>query len=140
MRTILQVVIEKQSEQVLSSQDDVVSVRQLVRSMAVEIGLSLVDQTKIVTAASELGRNTVVHGGGGTVRLEIIRDTARRGLRLTFEDQGPGIANIERAMQDGYTSGGGLGLGLGGSKRLTNDFAIESAPGQGTRVTITRWK
>jgi serine/threonine-protein kinase RsbT len=134
------VVIEKQSEQALSSQDDVVSVRQLVRSMAVEIGLSLVDQTKIVTAASELGRNTVVHGGGGTVRLEIIRDTARRGLRLTFEDQGPGIANIERAMQDGYTSGGGLGLGLGGSKRLTNDFAIESAPGQGTRVTITRWK
>lgn len=132
--------IEKQLELPLASQDDVVSVRQSVRSMAVEIGLSLVDQTKIVTASSELGRNTVVHGGGGTARLEIIGETARRGLRLTFEDKGPGIANIERAMQDGYTSGGGLGLGLGGSKRLSNDFAIESSPGHGTRVTITRWK
>jgi serine/threonine-protein kinase RsbT len=134
------VLTEKQLELPLASQDDVVSVRQSVRSMAVEIGLSLVDQTKIVTAASELGRNTFVYGGGGIARLEIIRDTARRGLRLTFEDQGPGIPNIERAMQDGYTSGGGLGLGLGGAKRLSNEFAIESAPGRGTRVTITRWK
>jgi serine/threonine-protein kinase RsbT len=134
------VLTEKQLELPLSSQDDVVSVRQSVRSLAVEIGLSLVDQTKIVTAASELGRNTFVHGGGGMARLEIIRDTARRGLRLTFEDQGPGIVSIERAMQDGYTSGSGLGLGLGGAKRLSNEFAIESAPGQGTRVTITRWK
>jgi serine/threonine-protein kinase RsbT len=134
------VLTEKQLELPLASQDDVVSVRQSVRSLAVEIGLSLVDQTKIVTAASELGRNTFVHGGGGIARLEIIRDTARRGLRLTFEDQGPGIPNIERAMQDGYTSGGGLGLGLGGAKRLSNEFAIESATGRGTRVTITRWK
>jgi serine/threonine-protein kinase RsbT len=102
--------------------------------------LSLVDQTKIVTAASELGRNTFVHGGGGLARLEIIRDTVRRGLRLTFEDKGPGIPNIERAMQDGYTSGTGLGLGLGGSKRLAHEFALESEPGQGTRVVITRWK
>lgn len=131
---------EKQLELPLASQDDVVSVRQSVRSLAVEIGLSLVDQTKIVTAASELGRNTFVHGGGGFARLEIIRDTARRGLRLTFEDQGPGIPNIERAMQDGYTSGAGLGLGLGGAKRLSNEFAIESVTGRGTRVTITRWK
>jgi serine/threonine-protein kinase RsbT len=134
------VLTEKQLELPLASQDDVVSVRQSVRSLAVEIGLSLVDQTKIVTAASELGRNTFVYGGGGIARLEIIRDTARRGLRLTFEDHGPGIADIERAMQDGYTSGGGLGLGLGGAKRLSNEFAIDSGPGRGTRVTITRWK
>ncbi len=132
--------VEKQLELPLASQDDVVSVRQSVRTLAVEIGLSLVDQTKIVTAASELGRNTFVHGGGGVARLEIIRDTVRRGLRLTFEDQGPGIPNIERAMQDGYTSGTGLGLGLGGSRRLAHEFAIESVPGQGTRVVITRWK
>lgn len=131
---------EKQLELPLASQDDVVTVRQSVRSLAIEIGLSLVDQTKIVTAASELGRNTFVHGGGGIARLEVIRDTPRRGLRLTFEDQGPGIPDIERAMQDGYTSGGGLGLGLGGAKRLSNEFAIESARGRGTRVTITRWK
>jgi serine/threonine-protein kinase RsbT len=134
------VLTEKLVELPLANQDDVVSVRQSVRSMAVEIGLNLVDQTKIVTAASELGRNTFVHGGGGKAKLEIIRDTARRGLRLTFEDKGPGIPNIERAMQDGYTSGGGLGLGLGGSKRLAHEFAIESTPGQGTCVTITRWK
>jgi serine/threonine-protein kinase RsbT len=134
------VLVEKQLELPLANQDDVVSVRQSVRTFAIEIGLSLVDQTKIVTAASELGRNTFVHGGGGVARLEIIRDTARRGLRLTFEDQGPGIPNIERAMQDGFTSGTGLGLGLGGSKRLVNEFALESVPGQGTRVVITRWK
>jgi serine/threonine-protein kinase RsbT len=134
------VLIEKTLELSLRSQDDVVSVRQSVRSMAVGIGLSLVDQTKIVTAASELGRNTVVHGGGGKATLEIIHDTVKRGVRLTFEDRGPGIPNIERAMQDGYTSGGGLGLGLGGSKRLSQEFAIESTPGEGTRVTITRWK
>jgi serine/threonine-protein kinase RsbT len=124
----------------LGRQDDVVSVRQAVRAMAVEIGMNLVDQTKIVTAASELSRNTFVYGGGGKVKLEIIHDTARRGVRLTFEDKGPGIANIEQAMRDGYTSGGGLGLGLGGSKRLSHEFAIESSPGQGTCVTITRWK
>lgn len=132
--------VEKQLQLSISNQDDVVSVRQQVRSMAVEIGLSLVDQTKTVTAASELGRNTFVYGGGGSVCLEIIRDTARRGLRLTFEDKGPGIADIERAMRDGYSSGQGLGLGLGGAKRLVNEFAIESAPGEGTRITVTRWK
>jgi serine/threonine-protein kinase RsbT len=134
------VLTEKQLDLKLASQDDVVSVRQQVRLMAVEIGLSLVDQTKIVTAASELGRNTFVYGGGGFAHLEIIRDTARRGLRLTFEDEGPGIPDIERAMQDGYTSGQGLGLGLGGAKRLVSEFSIESAPGKGTRIVITRWK
>ena len=115
--------------------DDVVRVRQMARELAVALGFSLVDQTKIVTAASELARNTLVYGGGGTVRLEALRDGARRGLRLTFEDQGPGIADIELALTDGYTTGGGLGLGLGGAKRLSNEFEIDSAPGQGTRVT-----
>jgi len=132
--------VQKTQELALASQDDVVMVRQAVRMAAVEIGLSLVDQTKIVTAASELARNTVVHGGGGFARIEIIRDTARTGMRLTFEDRGPGIADLERAMKDGYSSAGGLGLGLGGAKRLSNEFAIESQPGEGTRVTITRWK
>jgi serine/threonine-protein kinase RsbT len=124
----------------LRTQDDVVLVRQAVRAVAVEIGLNLVDQTKIVTAASELARNTVVYGGGGTARIEVVRDTAKRGLRLTFEDRGPGIADIDLAMKDGYSSGGGLGLGLGGAKRLSNEFELESRPGEGTRVTITRWK
>ena len=131
---------EKQSELPLRSQEDVVAVRQMVRALAVEIGLSLIDQTKIVTAASELARNTVVHGGGGFARLQIIHDTGRRGLRLTFEDHGPGIADVERAMRDGYTTGNGLGLGLGGAKRLSNEFSIDSAPGAGTRVSIVRWK
>ena len=132
--------VEKSHELPLASQDDVVLVRQAVRTAAVEIGLSLVDQTKIVTAASELARNTVVYGGGGVARVEIMKDTTRRGLRLTFEDQGPGISNIELAMKDGFTSGGGLGLGLGGAKRLAHEFHIESRPGEGTRVAITRWK
>jgi serine/threonine-protein kinase RsbT len=119
---------------------DVVLVRQAVRTWATELGFSLVDQTKMVTAASELARNAVEYGGGGTVRLERLDDGIRRGLRLVFEDQGPGIADVERAMQDGYTTGGGLGLGLSGARRLVNDFAIVSAPGEGTRVTVTRWK
>ncbi|WP_460448688.1 anti-sigma regulatory factor [Alsobacter sp. SYSU BS001988] len=114
-------------------------VRQDVRSRAIEIGLSLVDQTKIVTAASELARNTLDYGGGGTARLQIIQDGGRRGVRLTFEDQGPGIADIQLALKDGYTSGKGLGLGLSGAKRLSNEFSIDSAPGEGTRVTIVRW-
>jgi len=114
--------------------------RQLVREQAMALGFSLVDQTKLVTAASELGRNTVIYGGGGEVRLDPVIQGARRGLRLTFSDQGPGIADIERALTDGFTTGGGLGLGLGGAKRLCNEFAIESRPGQGTRVTITRWR
>jgi len=134
------VTVEKSHELALASQDDVVVVRQAVRSAAVEIGLSLVDQTKIVTAASELGRNTVVYGGGGSVRIDIVLDTPKRGLRLTFEDRGPGIPDIERAMKDGYTSGSGLGLGLGGAKRLSNEFSIQSSPEEGTRVVITRWK
>ena len=132
--------VEKSHELGLDTQDDVVLVRQAVRAAALEIGLGLVDQTKVVTAASELARNTVVHGGGGLARIEIIRDTAKRGLRLTFMDQGPGIRDLELAMKDGYTSGTGLGLGLGGAKRLSHDFQIESAAGQGTRVSITRWK
>jgi len=119
---------------------DVVLVRQAVRTWAMELGFSLVDQTKMVTAASELARNAVEYGGGGTVLLERIDDGLRRGLRLTFEDRGPGIADIERAMTDGFTTGGGLGLGLSGARRLVNDFAIVSAPGQGTRVTVVRWK
>jgi len=122
------------------SQQDVVAVRQSVRSWAVAQGLSLVDQTKIVTAASELARNTLDHGGGGTARLEAVSDNGRAGLRLTFEDRGPGIADIALAMTDGYTTGSGLGLGLGGAKRLSNDFDLWSRAGEGTRVTITRWK
>ncbi len=122
------------------SGDDVVRVRQRVRALAVEIGLGLVDQTKIITAASELARNTLDYGGGGDVLLEIVQAGMRKGLRLTFEDQGPGIADIEQAMTDRFTTGGGLGLGLGGAKRLSNEFHIESTPGSGTRVTIARWK
>jgi serine/threonine-protein kinase RsbT len=124
----------------IRSGDDVVRVRQEVRARAVESGLSLVDQTKIITAASELARNTLDYGGGGTMLIERMQDGVRRGVRLTFEDQGPGIPDIERALSDGYTSGGGLGLGLGGAKRLSNEFSISSQPGMGTRVVITRWK
>lgn len=124
----------------LTTSEHVVIVRQAVRRRAVEIGFSLVDQTKIVTAASELARNTIQHGGGGQVAVEVVSDGLRRGLRLAFEDQGPGIADIQLAMKDGYSSGGGLGLGLSGAKRLSNEFAISSVPGGGTRVVITRWK
>ncbi len=132
--------VEKTSELPLRGQDDVVAARQFVRSCAVELGLSLVDQTKIVTAASELARNAVIHGGGGLIRVEVLQETGKRGLRLTFEDKGPGIADIEKAMSDGYTTGNGLGLGLGGAKRLSNEFSIESRPGAGTRISIVRWK
>jgi len=119
--------------------DDVVRVRQRVRALAVEAGLSLVDQTKVVTAASELARNTLHYGGGGVATLEVV-EGLRRGVRLTFTDQGPGIADIQAALRDGYTTGNGLGLGLGGAKRLSSEFSIESARGKGTRVTIARWK
>jgi serine/threonine-protein kinase RsbT len=119
---------------------DVVLVRQAVRAWAVEQGLGLVDQTKIVTAASELARNTLDYGGGGTATLEALQDGARRGLRLIFEDQGPGIADVKLALTDGYTTGSGMGLGLSGSKRLVNEFDLWSEPGKGTRVTVTRWK
>ena len=120
--------------------EDVVLVRQAVRAWAVDLGFSLVDQTKVVTAASELARNTVTYGGGGVVTLETLTDGARRGLRLVFEDEGPGIKDVEQAMKDGFTTGSGLGLGLSGAKRLSNEFEIVSTLGQGTRVTITRWK
>jgi serine/threonine-protein kinase RsbT len=123
----------------IRSSEDVVLVRQAVRAAAVDLRFSLVDQTKIVTAASELGRNTLDYGGGGTVRLQVLQDGGRRGIRLTFEDKGPGITDIERALKDGYTTGGGLGLGLGGARRLSNEFSIDSRPGEGTRVTIARW-
>jgi serine/threonine-protein kinase RsbT len=124
----------------VETSEDVVRVRQAVRAWAVELGFSLVDQTKVVTAASELARNTVVHGGGGTCELEIIQTDNRRGLRLTFVDQGPGIADVEQAMRDGFTSGNGLGLGLGGARRLSSEFDIRSQPGAGTLVQIVRWK
>ena len=119
--------------------EDVVRVRQRVRALAVEAGLSLVDQTKIVTAASELARNTLDYGHGGTVDVALVL-SPRRGVRLSFVDEGPGIADIELALRDGYTSGGGLGLGLGGAKRLSSEFSIRSAPGEGTTVTIARYK
>jgi serine/threonine-protein kinase RsbT len=122
------------------SSGDIVRVRQAVRERAIELGFRLVDQTKLVTAASELARNTVDHGGGGTVRMEVLNNGAHHGLRLTFEDHGPGIDDVNLALQDGYTTGSGLGLGLGGAKRLVNEFEIESYLGQGTRVCITRWK
>jgi len=123
----------------LRSSEDIVLIRQAVRSAAVDLRLSLVDQTKIVTAASELARNTLDYGGGGTVRVQALQDGGRRGLRLTFEDKGPGILDVERALKDGYTTGNGLGLGLGGARRLSSEFAIESRPGEGTKVTIARW-
>jgi serine/threonine-protein kinase RsbT len=132
--------VVRHDTQLIRSSEDVVLVRHAVREWAVAMGFNLVDQTKIVTAASELARNAVVYGGGGTLRLEALNDDRRRGLRLIFEDQGPGIADIERAMRDGFSTGSGLGLGLGGAKRLSNEFEIESRPGAGTRVAITRWK
>jgi serine/threonine-protein kinase RsbT len=123
----------------LRSSEDIVLIRQAVRAAAVDLRFSLVDQTKIVTAASELARNTLDYGGGGTVRLQTLEDGSRRGVRLTFEDKGPGIPDIEGAIKDGYTTGGGLGLGLGGARRLSNEFSIESRPGEGTKVIIARW-
>lgn len=124
----------------LGTQADIVALRQAARSLAVEIGLTIIDQTKIVTAGSELARNTVVYGGGGTATLEIVQEPPKEGVRLTFEDTGPGIPDIDRAIQDGYSSGQGLGLGLGGAKRLSSEFYIHSEPGLGTRVSVTRWK
>ncbi|WP_157871787.1 anti-sigma regulatory factor [Gloeothece verrucosa] len=124
----------------IQSSSDIVLVRQAVRQMAVSLKFSLVDQTKIVTAASELARNTLDYGGGGTVKLEILEESFRRGLRLTFEDNGPGIPDLDLALKDGYTTGSGLGMGLSGTKRLVNEFSIVSRVGEGTRVTITKWK
>ena len=130
----------RSEERPILSSEDMVLVRQTVRAAAIAMGFSLVDQTKLVTAASELARNALEYAGGGSMRLEALNDGMRRGIRLTFEDQGPGIADIQQAMKDGYTSGDGLGLGLGGAKRLSNEFEIASRPGEGTRVTITRWR
>jgi serine/threonine-protein kinase RsbT len=124
----------------LASSDEVVIARQAVRRHAVALAFSLVDQTKVVTAASELARNVVQHAGSGHMTIEIVGDGTRQGLRLTFEDQGPGIRDVERALRGGYSTGGGLGLGLSGSKRLSNEFAIESTVGKGTKVVITRWR
>jgi serine/threonine-protein kinase RsbT len=124
----------------LLTPEHIVTVRQKVRQRAVELGFSLVDQTKIVTAASELARNTILHGGGGRAIIDVVSNGLRRGLRLTFEDDGAGIADLELAMKDGYSSVGGLGLGLSGARRLSNEFNLQSAPGKGTRVVIARWK
>lgn len=124
----------------LLTEDDVVRVRQAVRRMTQGLGFSIVDQTKMVTAASELARNTLIYGGGGAVDAEIVTRDASRGLKLVFRDEGPGIPDIATAMKDGWTSGSGMGLGLPGAKRLVNEFAIDTAVGKGTRVTIIRWK
>jgi len=122
------------------NEQDIVMSRQTVRKLTQELKFSIVDQTKMITAASELSRNTVVYGGGGEMRWEIISDGLRHGLRLHFEDKGPGIPDMDKAMTDGWTSGGGLGMGLTGSKRLVNEFEVRTAVGQGTCVSITRWK
>ena len=124
----------------IASSDDVVRARQAVRAWASELKFSLVDLTKLVTATSELARNTLDHGGGGTMKGELVENGPRKGIRLTFEDHGPGILNIDLAMRDGFSTGNGLGLGLSGSKRLVNEFDIKSVAGQGTTITITRWK
>jgi serine/threonine-protein kinase RsbT len=124
----------------IRSQEDIVRVRQATREHAVAHGFSLVDQTKLVTAASELARNTLDYGHGGEVEIERLIDGMRKGLRLTFIDQGPGIDDLDKALTDGYSTGGGLGLGLSGARRLSNDFSIDSAPGKGTRIMIARWR
>ena len=124
----------------IKSSSDIVKVRQLVRDWAISMGFSLVEQTKIVTAASELARNALDYGGGGEARLEVIQNELRRGLKVTFVDQGPGISDLEQALKDGFSTGTGMGLGLSGAKRLVNEFEIDSAPGRGTKVSITRWR
>jgi len=124
----------------LQTSNDIVVARQKVRQWSLELRFSLVDQTKMVTAASELARNTLDHGRGGEMTMEIVNGMAKSGLKLTFVDQGPGIPNIEAALKDGFTTGSGMGLGLGGSKRLVNEFSIESEAGKGTKVTVVRWK
>jgi serine/threonine-protein kinase RsbT len=132
-------VLNSESMQLRSS-EDIVLVRQAVRKKAVALGFGLVDQTKVVTASSELARNTIDYGGGGTVQLEVVHNDRRSGLRLVFEDQGPGIENIELALTDGYSSGNGMGLGLSGTRRLSHEFEIVSKLGEGTKVSIVRWK
>src|SRR5882762_6971645 len=123
----------------IRSQEDIVRIRKATRENAIAQGFSLVDQTKLVTAASELARNTLDYGNGGEVEITRMLDGARKGLRLTFSDQGPGIDDVEKALTDGFSTGNGLGLGLGGARRLSNEFSIDSAPGKGTQVMIARW-
>jgi serine/threonine-protein kinase RsbT len=132
--------VVKLSQFSLRSDVDVAAARREVTDWAREIGLTVLDRTKVVTAASELARNTVVYGGGGVMSLEIVRDGRRQGLRLTFEDNGPGIADVDRALEDGYSTGSGMGLGLPGARRLTNEFELTSTVGVGTCVTVVRWK
>ena len=132
--------VRKSETHEIQASEDIVGVRQAVRQRAVEVGFNLVDQTKIVTASSELARNTLTYGGGGRLLLETVENGTRMGIRLTFVDEGPGILDIEQALKDGFTSGNGLGLGLGGAKRLSHEFEIQSELGRGTRVTIVRWK
>ena len=132
--------IERDEELEVRTSTDVARVRQVVRAWSVEAGFSLVDQTKMVTAASELARNTLEHGGGGSARVQLVSEAGRRGVRLVCRDEGPGIADVDAALRDGYSTGTGLGLGLGGARRLVNEFSIESQKGAGTTVTITRWK
>lgn len=124
----------------ITTSGDIVKVRQLVRELTISLGFSLVEQTKMVTAASELARNALDHGGGGKVQLQVLNNEMRRGLKLTFIDEGPGIQDLEQALRDGFSTGNGMGLGLSGAKRLANEFEIESAPGKGTKVMITRWR
>ena len=124
----------------IATSADIVRVRQAVRQMAVELKFSLIDQTKIVTAASEIARNTLDYGGGGTMEMEALEAFNRQGLRLIFSDNGPGIPDLELALKDGYTTGGGLGMGLGGTKRLMNEFEVVSRVGEGTSITIVKWK
>ncbi|HEX2585920.1 MAG TPA: anti-sigma regulatory factor [Steroidobacteraceae bacterium] len=133
-------VTHTQGELPLKEERDIVLARQAVRRLSLENGFSLVDQTKMVTAASELARNTVIYGGGGTMKWEVLHDGIKRGVRLTFEDQGPGISDIDLALTDGWTSGTGMGLGLSGARRLVNEFELTSNVGTGTRVVIARWK
>ena len=134
------VVVTSTVEVGLRSDQEIVKLRQIVRDEAIAQGFSLVDQTKFVTAASELARNTLLYGGGGDATLSVLLNGARKGLKLTFVDQGAGIPDIERALQDGFASGSGLGLGLGGARRLCDEFEIQSEPGKGTTVSITKWK
>jgi serine/threonine-protein kinase RsbT len=133
-------IIEKDGSVPVRTSEDVVKARREVRTQAIAAGFNLVEQTKIVTAASEIARNTVDYGGGGTLRIEIVREGAHRGVRLVFADNGPGIPDVNLALKDGYTTGRGLGLGLSGAKRLSSEFHIDSAPGTGTIVTLVRWK
>jgi len=130
----------KREQLPLQNSNDVVVARQKVRQWAIELRFSLVDQTKLVTAASELARNALDHGQGGQMTVEVVNGLSRSGLKLIFEDNGPGIPDIEQALKDGFTTGAGMGLGLGGSKRLVNDFSIESEVGKGTKITVVRWK